>query len=98
MNSGYVDVPFIVNTVEGRLLVLKAVKICNVRTVEQSAPAASCVLKLDQPDEGTCKALSPPGSPRCERPDNNGPVPFMRTNLLESVFNTNRNSAAKLLG
>ncbi|UXK56541.1 DNA-binding phosphoprotein (1), partial [Monkeypox virus] len=51
MNSHFVSAhtPFYINTKEGRYLVLKAVKVCDVRTVECEGSKASCVLKVDKP-------------------------------------------------
>ncbi|AAC55158.1 MC030R [Molluscum contagiosum virus subtype 1] len=86
--------PFIVDTVQGRFLVLKYVKLCGVKTVECKGATASCVLKVEKP-ESPCerRSPSPPPSPgKCEPQ-----VPFMRTNLLASMFSENKNNAAKML-
>ncbi|WIV42219.1 DNA-binding phosphoprotein (1), partial [Monkeypox virus] len=57
MNSHFVSAhtPFYINTKEGRYLVLKAVKVCDVRTVECEGSKASCVLKVDKPSSPTCE-------------------------------------------
>ncbi|WXH61245.1 DNA-binding phosphoprotein (1), partial [Monkeypox virus] len=63
MNSHFVSAhtPFYINTKEGRYLVLKAVKVCDVRTVECEGSKASCVLKVDKPSSPTCERR--PSSP-----------------------------------
>ncbi|QAV38395.1 m26L [Myxoma virus] len=91
--------PFYIDTKEGKYLVLKAVKVCDIRTIECSGEKASCVLKVEKTSP-TCdrKPMTP-----CERaarsssPQNRG-VPFMRTNMLEDLQASNRNVVSRILG
>ncbi len=100
MNTRHYAGPFFINAKDGRYLVLKALKVCDIPTVECQESKASCVLKLDKPSspcavspkqitETTCERIASPTTQQ---------VPFMRTNLLENIFTTNRNSAARILG
>lgn len=83
--------PFIIDTEIGQMLVLKAVKLCKVRTVACNSGTASCVLKVDKPGS-PCARRSPPGSPLTERQ-----VPFMQTNVLADMLSANKATAAKLI-
>ncbi|QGN68031.1 virion core DNA-binding phosphoprotein [Equine molluscum contagiosum-like virus] len=87
--------PFIVETDSGRYLVLRCVQLCNVKTVKCTSATASCVLKVDKPESPPCaRRATPPGSPtRAEQQQ----VPFMNTNMLASMFASNKQSAAKLI-
>ncbi|QCW07365.1 CPXV066 protein [Camelpox virus] len=99
MNSHFASAhtPFYINTKEGRYLVLKAVKVCDVRTVECEGSKASCVLKVDKPSSPSCERR--PSSPsKCERMNNPGKqVPFMRTDMLQNMFAANRDNVASRL-
>ncbi|QHR82572.1 nucleic acid binding phosphoprotein [Brazilian porcupinepox virus 1] len=90
--------PFYIDTKEGKYLVLKAIKVCDIRSVECNAASASCVLKVDPPPSPSCNR---PPSP-CERARSNSPnrrndgVAFMRTNMLEDIKNNNRNIVSRI--
>ncbi|ATI20973.1 DNA-binding phosphoprotein [Western grey kangaroopox virus] len=88
MASGRFTEPFVLVTSEGKFLVLKAVRLCNLKTVDCNAGSASCVLKVDKPDPPCPRRASPPGSPKCEQQ-----LQFMRTDLLSNLFNTNKTRA-----
>ncbi|AUL80160.1 putative DNA-binding phosphoprotein [Vaccinia virus] len=99
MNSHFASAhtPFYIHTSEGIYLVLKAVKVCDFRTDESEESNASCVLKVDKPSSAACerRPLSPS---RCERMNNPGTqVPFMRTDMLQSMFAANRDNVASRL-
>ncbi|AEN03623.1 VP11 [Yokapox virus] len=94
MNSYFNTTPFYINTLEGKYLVLKAVKVCDIRTVECESSKASCVLKVEKPTSPSCERRS--SSPvKCDRQAKQ--VPFMRTDMLQNMFNTNRDTVASRL-
>ncbi|AAR98374.1 ORF017 DNA-binding phosphoprotein [Bovine papular stomatitis virus] len=82
--------PFIVNVEgQGRVLVLRYVKLCEVPEARCEAPRTSCVLKVDPPKSPVCDRRPVPLSPTaCVRtpPGSPGATPFMPTNMLESLF------------
>ncbi|AST09247.1 VP11 [Murmansk poxvirus] len=98
MNSHYMHAhtPFYINTTEGRYLVLKAVKVCDVRTVECEGSKASCVLKVEKPASPACERRIVSPTVKCDRQPTKQ-VPFMRTDMLQNMFNTNRDTVASRL-
>ncbi|QDJ95064.1 DNA-binding phosphoprotein [Hypsugopox virus] len=107
-NPHYANTPFFVDTKEGKFLVLKAIKMCNVPTVPCLESKASCVLQVDKPPSACdvkrkqtpCERAASPPQPgiRCERvkEQTNPHVPFMKTNLLENIQTNNQNMMARL--
>ncbi|ABQ43505.1 DNA-binding virion core protein [Tanapox virus] len=100
-NQYYTHTPFFIDTKEGRYLVLKAIKACDIRKVDCDVSKASCVLKVEKPTSTCDRPMSP-----CERaaksssPNgrNNSVIPFMRTNMLEDIQTNNRNVMSRILG
>ncbi|ADT91066.1 nucleic acid binding phosphoprotein [Cotia virus SPAn232] len=96
-NFAHAHTPFYIDTKEGKYLVLKAIKVCDIRKVECNSGSASCVLKVDKPTPSCERSMSP-----CERARSptrrNDVVPFMRTNMLEDIQNSNRNMVSRILG
>ncbi|ASK51235.1 DNA-binding phosphoprotein [Eptesipox virus] len=99
-NPHYANTPFFVDTKDGKYLVLKAIKMCNVPTVPCLESKASCVLQVEKPKSvcDTSKRISSPPQPtgiKCERVREQT-VPFMKTNLLENIQTNNQNMMARL--
>ncbi|AVI09661.1 putative DNA-binding phosphoprotein [Sheeppox virus] len=96
----YANTPFYITTKEGKYLVLKAIKVCDIRTVECDGDKASCIFKVEKSNQ-TCDRQSSP----CERAERssspnrgNNSVPFMRTNMLEDLQAKNRTVMSRILG
>ncbi|ABI99024.1 DNA-binding virion protein [Deerpox virus W-1170-84] len=97
----YAHTPFYIDTKEGRYLVLKALKVCNIRNVECDSAKASCVLKVEKPVVSACeRPLSPcERAARASSPSRaNNAIPFMKTNMLEDIQANNRNVVSRILG
>ncbi|QQG31519.1 DNA-binding virion core protein [Swinepox virus] len=99
-NPFITNTPFYINTKEGKYLVIKAIKVCDIRTVDCEGTKASCVLKVEKPTSPCERTMSP-----CERaarsssPTRNpNTVPFIRTNLLEDMQANNRSVVSRILG
>lgn len=91
----------------GNVLVLKYVKMCDVPDLACDAPTASCILKVDPPRSPSCdRRPAPPSPPACPRTPpacpltppgaSPGATPFMRTQMLESLFSTAKTNGEQL--
>nr|WGO62660.1 VP11 [Wadden Sea poxvirus] len=99
MNTQTYQYPFFINTNEGRFLVLKYIKVSDIRTLECDInKTASCLLKDDDKQQTSpCNKQLSPQISKCSEPKDNH-IPFMKTNILENMFNTNKNNASRILG
>ncbi|QRY18931.1 ORF-61 [Teiidae poxvirus 1] len=87
--------PFILNTEDGKYLVLKAVKLCNLRTIDCMKQEASCVLKVDKPPS-PCPMSSPESTTKCYQ----RPAPqlrFMNTGALSNLFANTTERASRVI-
>ncbi|AAF44447.1 DNA-binding protein [Fowlpox virus] len=95
--------PFILNTDEGRYLVLKAIKLCNVRTIDCMKQETSCVLKVDKP-QSPCPISSSDSAPKCymqqTSPQQQRQAPqlrFINTGALSNLFANTTDKAARVI-
>ncbi|ARF02714.1 SWPV1-119 [Shearwaterpox virus] len=95
--------PFILNTDEGRYLVLKAIKLCNVRTLDCMKQETSCVLKVEKP-QSPCPIKSPDSGPQCmiqtQNQNQRQQTPqlrFMNTGTLSNLFSNTTDRAARMM-
>ncbi|AYP74199.1 DNA-binding protein [Fowlpox virus] len=95
--------PFILNTDEGRYLVLKAIKLCNVRTLDCMKQETSCVLKVEKP-QSPCPINPPDSGPKCmiqtQQPQQTQQTPqlrFMNTGTLSNLFSNKTDRAVRIM-
>ncbi|QRI42847.1 DNA-binding virion core protein [Mudlarkpox virus] len=100
--------PFILNTDEGKYLVLKAIKLCNVRTLDCMKQETSCVLKVEKP-QSPCPINPPDSGPKCmiqtTQQPNQQPnqqrqqtqLRFMNTGTLSNLFSNKTDRAVRIM-
>ncbi|AAR83476.1 DNA-binding protein [Canarypox virus] len=100
--------PFILNTDDGRYLVLKAIKLCNVKTLDCMRKESSCVLKVEKP-KSPCPIVAPDSGPQCiiqtTQQPNQQPnqqrqqtqLRFINTGPLSNIFSNTTDRAARMM-
>ncbi|AWU47069.1 DNA-binding phosphoprotein [Sea otter poxvirus] len=99
--------PFYIDTERGKILVLKWLTVCQIPEISCSNQK-TCSVKTDvsaqKHEQVTTQCQQKAQSPQQESTHcpftttNSNTVPFMRTNMLETLFTNNKNNAARILG